>query len=189
VASASLRLSALAARPAQNLLRFRFHWPPAGGAQSSFRSHPHTLIAAHESSVHDLVCPILSSVSVFQARAHRCRRQFSRQPDLLHIFLLHFASTLACCRAWCCSPADSVKASKLAFLPSVRCFDFSAVLSRPNIAQAKRFSNFVRILAGGDQSYLELPDQRTRGFWVQIVSTWRFLEHACKVFGEMPVST
>jgi hypothetical protein len=137
VASAGLRLSTLAARPAQNLLRFRFQWPPAGGAQSSLRCHPRALIPAHESSVQDLLRPILSSVSVFQARARRCCRQFSRQPDLFHIFLLRVASTLASRRAWICSPADSVKASKLAFLPLVECSDFSTVLSRPNVAQAK----------------------------------------------------
>jgi hypothetical protein len=36
---------------------------------------------------------------------------------------------------------------------------------------------------------LELPDQKARGFWVQIAITRRFLEHAHKVFGEMSVRT
>jgi hypothetical protein len=34
---------------------------------------------------------------------------------------------------------------------------------------------------------LELPDQKARGFLVLIALKWLFLEHARKVFDEMPV--
>jgi hypothetical protein len=36
---------------------------------------------------------------------------------------------------------------------------------------------------------LELPDQKARGFLVQIALKWLFPEHARKVFGEMAVRT
>jgi hypothetical protein len=45
------------------------------------------------------------------------------------------------------------------------------------------------LLQGEAGIIVELPDQKARGFLVQIALTQWFLEHAHKVFGEMPVRT
>jgi hypothetical protein len=45
------------------------------------------------------------------------------------------------------------------------------------------------LLQGEAGVVLELPDQKAQGFLVLIVLKQLFLEHACKVFSEMPVKT
>jgi hypothetical protein len=45
------------------------------------------------------------------------------------------------------------------------------------------------LLQGESWSCLELPDQKARGFQVQIALTRRFVKHAREVFDEMLVRT
>jgi hypothetical protein len=47
----------------------------------------------------------------------------------------------------------------------------------------------VRIVAGEVGVVFELPDQKARGFLVLITLKLLPFEHACKVFGEMPLRT
>jgi hypothetical protein len=51
-----------------------------------------------------------------------------------------------------------------------------------------RLQNWFVFPIGEASVTLELLGQKARGFLASIVLKWLFLEHARKVFGEMPVS-